>query len=146
MPYNCCVPLCFNNSSKNKNLHFYRLPKQETLLKKYTVLIRNDTLKAESKQTRICSAHFDGGKKQWGSHLPTIFPWTKLKPSRKPPKECKPLKNELSESNAALDQSSRSNNVLDRKESEELVELRNKVSKMAELLEKKQKRGRPSRE
>ena len=62
--YNCCVPLCTNHSIKNGKLSFYRIPKDESLRKKYTRLIRNKTLKLESSHTRICSAHFEGGKKK----------------------------------------------------------------------------------
>ena len=57
--YNCCIPLCTNHSRKIRNLSFYRIPKDESLRKKYTRLIRNKTLKLESSHTRICSAHFE---------------------------------------------------------------------------------------
>ena len=56
--YNCCIPLCTNHSIKIRNLSFYRIPKDESLRKKYTRLIRK-TLKLESSHTRICSAHFE---------------------------------------------------------------------------------------
>ena len=75
--YNCCVPLCTTHSRKNRNLSFYRIPKDENLRKKYTRLIRNKTLKLESSHTRICSAHFEGGKKKYYWQLPSIFPWSK---------------------------------------------------------------------
>ena len=83
--YNCCVPLCTNHKRKNPNLSFYRIPKDERVRKEYSRLIRNETLKLRSSHTRICSAHFDGGKKRNRHHLPSIFPWSKPVNLRKPP-------------------------------------------------------------
>ena len=39
-------------------------------------LLRNDSLKLESESTRLCSAHWTGGKKLSKNHLPSVFPWT----------------------------------------------------------------------
>ena len=83
--YNCCVPLCNNHKRKNPNLSFYRIPKELRIRKEYKRLIRNTTLKLQSSHTRICSEHFDGGKKRHGAHLPSIFPWSKPFKLRKPP-------------------------------------------------------------
>ena len=83
--YNCCIPLCTNHSRKNRNLSFYRIPKDKSLRKEYTRLIRNKTLKLESSHTRICSAHFEGGKKKYSRQLPSIFPWSKPCKERKLP-------------------------------------------------------------
>ena len=82
---NCCVPLCRNHKRKNPNLSFYRIPKDVRVRKEYCRLIRNETLKLQSSHTRICSAHFDGGKKRNSHHLPSIFPWSKPVNLRKPP-------------------------------------------------------------
>ena len=57
--YNCCVPLCTNHSRRNSKLSFYRIPKDKSLRKEYTRLIRNETLKLE------------GEDKTW-----TPGPWT----------------------------------------------------------------------
>lgn len=83
--YNCCVPLCTNHSRRNSKLSFYRIPKDKSLHKEYTRLIRNETLKLESSHTRICSAHFEGGEKKYRRQLPSIFPWSKPCKVRKPP-------------------------------------------------------------
>ena len=84
--YNCCNPLCTNHSRKNRNLSSYRIPKDESLRKEYTRLIcKNKTLKLESSHTRICSAHFEGGKKKYSWQLPSIFPWSKPCKERKLP-------------------------------------------------------------
>ena len=83
--YNCCIPLCTNHSRKHRNLSFYRIPKDKSLRKEYTRLIRNKTLKLESSHTRICSAHFEGGRKKYSRQLPSIFPWSKPCKERKLP-------------------------------------------------------------
>ena len=76
-PVNCCVPGCFNNYRNSPDLHYYRIPKDQTIRKEYVRLIRNQTLKIDSDNTRICSAHFEGGKKNDRQHLPSIFPSSK---------------------------------------------------------------------
>ena len=42
-------------------------------------------MKLESSHTRICSAHFEGGKKKYSWQLPSIFPWSKPCKERKLP-------------------------------------------------------------
>ena len=81
--YNCCVPHCTNSFRNAPYLHYYRIPKDPDVRKKYVVLIRNETLKVNSESTRICSAHFDGGEKLSRTHLPSIFPWTKQMVARR---------------------------------------------------------------
>ena len=80
---NCCVPLCFNNFRNHPELQYYRLPKDEELRKQYRILIKNSALKEDKDNTRICSAHFEGGRKLSRRHLPSIFPWTKEKNPRR---------------------------------------------------------------
>ena len=43
--YNCCVPHCTNSFRNAPCLHYYRIPKDPDVRKKYVVLIRNETLK-----------------------------------------------------------------------------------------------------
>ena len=40
-----------------------------------------------NRHSRVCSAHFEGGRKVGKKDIPSIFAWTK-KASRPPPKEC----------------------------------------------------------
>ena len=70
---------------KNRHLSFYHVPKDQSLRKKDARLIRNKTLKLESSHTRICSEHFEGGKKSYSWQLPSIFPWSKPCKERKLP-------------------------------------------------------------
>ena len=76
-PVNCCVPGCFNNFRNSSGLQFYRIPKDASLRKEYKRLLRNETLKLNSDNARICSAHFEEGKKRNRNQLPCIFPWSK---------------------------------------------------------------------
>ena len=62
---------------------FYRIPKKESVRREYIRLLRNDNLKLESDSTRVCSAHWTGGKKLSREHLPSIFPWSKKKTERR---------------------------------------------------------------
>ena len=80
--YNCCVPGCQNNFRNAPTLHYYRIPKDKDLRKTYKVILKNETLKVESENTRVCCEHFEGGEK-CRSHLPSVFPWTKDKKQRR---------------------------------------------------------------
>ena len=82
-PVNCCVPGCLNNLRNSPELQYYRIPKDSGLRKQYVHLIRNKTLKIDCDNTRICSEHFDGGKKTSRQQLPSLFPWTKAKKGRR---------------------------------------------------------------
>ena len=62
---------------------FYRIPKKESIRREYVRLLRNDNLKLESDSTRVCSAHWTGGKKLSRDHLPSIFPWSKMRTERR---------------------------------------------------------------
>ena len=46
--YNWSIPLCTSHSRKNVNLSFHCIPKDKSLRKEYTRLIRNTTLKLQS--------------------------------------------------------------------------------------------------
>ena len=77
MKFNCCVPGCKNShQNKSPDLKFYCLPKDQELRKTYDVLLKNDSLKIDSRNTRICSEHWEGGEKLSRTHLPSIFPWS----------------------------------------------------------------------
>ena len=73
---NCCVRGCTNNFRNNLGLTYYRIPKDRKLRRRYEILIRSATLKAEADNTRICEQH-EGGIKKSRYDLPSIFPWSK---------------------------------------------------------------------
>ncbi|XP_067840576.1 protein downstream neighbor of Son-like [Heptranchias perlo] len=75
----CCVPGCFNNTLKNKELSFHVFPKDEKLR---GVWIRNLSRLDERKFSvwrpkahhKVCDAHFPGGKKTYMNNVPIVFP------------------------------------------------------------------------
>lgn len=87
MPHYCIVPQCNNSSAKCPELSFYRLPLQnENLLKKWLVNIRRQNTPV-TEYSRVCSAHFENGKKEGKVSVQTIFAWTKKTATRPPPKQ-----------------------------------------------------------
>ncbi|XP_031560763.1 uncharacterized protein LOC116296808 [Actinia tenebrosa] len=75
--YHCCVPKCHvSHRNKPPEVQFYRIPSDPGQRKIYKVILKNDSLKLDSQNTRICSLHWEGGKKLSRTHLPTLFPWT----------------------------------------------------------------------
>ena len=82
MPHYCIVPLC-NNRSGTPGISFYRLPlKDPDLLKQWLVKIRRENVPL-NEYSRVCSEHFEGGKKVGKKAVPTVFAWTK--PGGRPP-------------------------------------------------------------
>ena len=68
----CCVPHCFNNSKRNKELSFYVIPKDKTLRKVWLSKIsRKDFI--PTKSHRVCSSHFEGGKKTYTNNVFFFF-------------------------------------------------------------------------
>ena len=67
----CCVPHCYNNSKRNKELSFYVIPKDKALRKQWLVNISRKDFKATNLH-RVCSSHFVGGKKAYMNNVPTI--------------------------------------------------------------------------
>jgi len=77
MKFNCCVPGCeINYRNKPQDVEFYCIPKDPELRKTYNHILRNDSLKLASTNTRVCSTHWEGGRKLSRTHLPSVFPWT----------------------------------------------------------------------
>ncbi|XP_013403344.1 uncharacterized protein LOC106168719 [Lingula anatina] len=84
----CCVPGCFNNTKRDRNFSFYAFPKDP---KERGIWIDNigragNTGKFSkfepAKHHRVCSAHFEGGKKSYLGGRPTIFPLKESKVSK----------------------------------------------------------------
>ena len=65
---------------KNKDLHFYVIPKDRALRKECIRQISRKDF-TPGKEHRVCSAHFEGGKKTYDNNIPTIVPKT-IKPSK----------------------------------------------------------------
>ena len=71
--YTCCVPLCYNNSKRNRDLSFYVIPSEKKLRKEWLRMISRKDFKPTSGH-RMCSAHFEGGVKTYSNNVPTIVP------------------------------------------------------------------------
>ena len=57
----CCVPQCYNNNKRNRDLLFYVIPAKKALLQKWLHAISRKGFKP-SPYHRVCFAHLNGGK------------------------------------------------------------------------------------
>lgn len=84
--YTCCVPGCKSNNKKDRHLSYYVFPKDPKLREIWIENIaKPGKLNSPFKPTnghRVCSEHFDGGKKTYLINVPTIFPLQGLKMSK----------------------------------------------------------------
>ncbi len=82
--YTCSVPGCYKNTKKNKEVSFHRFPKNKQLRDKWINAIKRKKF-VPSDHHRVCSSHFEGGKRRNASAIPTIFPLILQPKSRKEP-------------------------------------------------------------
>ncbi len=83
--YTCCVPGCYNNTKKNKEFSFHKFPKDKVLKEKWINAIKRKEF-VSSDSHRVCSKHFNGGRKCSISDIPVIFPLLPRSKTRKRPK------------------------------------------------------------
>ncbi|KAL3186660.1 hypothetical protein MRX96_026817 [Rhipicephalus microplus] len=89
--FTCCVPGCYNNSTRAKGLGFYVFPKEQKLRETWIQRInragRGGRFSKFTPTTghRVCGAHFEGGKKTYMNRVPTIFPLRPQKVERRRP-------------------------------------------------------------
>ncbi|XP_047219122.1 THAP domain-containing protein 11 [Girardinichthys multiradiatus] len=78
--FTCCVPGCYNNSHRDKDLRFYTFPKDPALREQW---LRNISRAGVSgcfstfqptTGHRVCSVHFAGGRKTYTVRVPSLFP------------------------------------------------------------------------
>lgn len=78
--FTCCVPGCYNNSHRDRELRFYTFPKDTTLRELW---LRNISRAGVSgcfstfqptTGHRVCSVHFAGGRKTYTIRVPSLFP------------------------------------------------------------------------
>eukprot|EP00117_Sycon_ciliatum_P027589 scpid59829/ scgid22375/ len=95
MTKSCCVFGCSNRGGKGKDgtkLSFHRLPLgKKPTLKKWLHNMRTSSVVVGS-STRVCGAHFVGGKRSKEHPIPTLFAWSAAEKTRKTPKERVALK------------------------------------------------------
>ena len=69
----CCVPQCSNNSRKNKELSFHKIPEDPILKRKWFKILKTKGLCNPSSNHTVCSLHFLGGKKTYENNIPSVF-------------------------------------------------------------------------
>ncbi|NP_001133956.1 THAP domain-containing protein 11 [Salmo salar] len=78
--FTCCVPGCYNNSHRDRELRFYTFPKdttqREIWLKNISRAGVSGCFSTFQPTTghRVCSVHFPGGRKTYTVRVPTLFP------------------------------------------------------------------------
>ncbi|XP_029900941.1 THAP domain-containing protein 11 [Myripristis murdjan] len=78
--FTCCVPGCYNNSHRDRELRFYTFPKdttqREIWLKNISRAGVSGCFSTFQPTTghRVCSVHFAGGRKTYNIRVPTLFP------------------------------------------------------------------------
>ena len=68
--FTCCVPGCYSNSARNKDLSFYVIPASKVLRKRWIEKISRKSFNPSAGH-RVCSLHFVGGKKTYMNNIPT---------------------------------------------------------------------------
>ena len=71
--FTCCVPQCYNNSKRDKDLSFYVIPKDKELRKIWLSMISRKNF-IPTTAHRVCSAHFKDGNKTYMNNVPTVVP------------------------------------------------------------------------
>jgi hypothetical protein len=76
--FTCCVPGCKNNNKRDRHIRFYVFPKDPKLQEIWLKNIAKPGKSANRpfKPThghRVCSVHFEGGRKTYAINIPTIF-------------------------------------------------------------------------
>ena len=74
--FTCSVPGCFSNDKRNRGISFYKFPKDKKLKKIWLQQISRKDFKPTNGH-RVCSQHFEGGKKTYLNNVPTVFPLSK---------------------------------------------------------------------
>ena len=59
--YTCCVPGCYANTKKNRELSFHKFPKERSI-RKMSKCHKKEEFFFSSEHHRVCSQHFHGGK------------------------------------------------------------------------------------
>ncbi|KAK6480121.1 THAP domain-containing protein 11-like [Huso huso] len=78
--FTCCVPGCYSNSHRDRELRFYTFPKdpvqRDIWLKNISRTGVSGCFSTFQPTTghRVCSTHFPGGRKTYSIRVPTLFP------------------------------------------------------------------------
>ena len=74
--FTCSVPGSFNNDKRNRVVSFCKFPNDKKLKKIWLQKISRKYFKPTNGH-RVCSQHFEGGKKTYLNNVPTVFPLSK---------------------------------------------------------------------
>ena len=116
--FTCCVSNCFNNSKKHTHLAFYTFPngdskEKKDLRKRWIHLIHRKNFNPTN-GLRVCSEHFEGGRKTYMNNVPTITPKTEniVKPKPRPTVRAR-NRDVLSVTNVNIDTSTTSTEIME---------------------------------
>ena len=131
--FTCCVPNCFNNSKKHINVSFYAFPtgkgkEKEDLRKRWIHLIHRKDFRPTGGH-RVCSEHFEGGRKTYMNNVPTITPKNEnmVKPMPRPTVRAR-NRNVLTEADMNIATSTASTEMMEVDTAQEDFELQNNIS------------------
>ena len=88
--FTCCVPGCYNNSHRDEALHFYTFPKDAELRRLWLKNVSRGGISGcfstfqPTTGHRLCSVHFQGGRKTYTVRVPTIFPLRRVNERKVP--------------------------------------------------------------
>ncbi|CAN8018122.1 unnamed protein product [Ixodes persulcatus] len=87
--FTCCVPGCYNNSTRQKGLGFFVFPKENSFRQEW--IRRIDRAGQSGRFSKfvptaghiVCGAHFEGGKKTYMVRIPAILPLKQQKVAKR---------------------------------------------------------------
>ena len=79
----CCVPTCNNNSRNRPDISYHKLPKEPTLRRKWSKLLKTKGLCNPGENNYVCSDHFPGGKKTYENNIPAMLSSETCQPAKR---------------------------------------------------------------
>ena len=79
----CCVSNCNNNSRNRPDISYHKLPKEPTLRRKWSKLLKTKGLYNPGENNYVCSDHFPGGEKTYENNIPTMLSSETCQPAKR---------------------------------------------------------------
>ena len=79
----CCVPNCYDNSRNRPDISYHKLPKEPTLRRKWSKLLKTKGLCNPGENNYVCSDHFPWGKKTYENNIPTMLSSETCQPAKR---------------------------------------------------------------
>ena len=122
------------NTKRDQELSFHKFPKDESMKLKWSNAIkRKDFVPGE--HHRVCSLHFQGGKKMGLTDVPVIFPLLPQPKFRKPPRERELLPNPAKRKRCTLSVILSENAVVDEDDEDERIKMQQEIDQLSKQLE-----------